>query len=140
MAEVTITDNCEEFKEEMERKITKALEEIGMYAEDAAKINMEKAPRRVDTGRLRNSITYAHREKSGFSYQYSDDDGTPYSEEVGQVDQEDKAVYVGTNVEYAEEIHEGRAKPPLEPNRFLANAVQQNLDTYKRMIEEIMKE
>lgn len=138
MADVNITNNSDEFRRELEKKVDKALEMIGLQAEGDAKLELENAPRRVDTGRLRNSITYAHRNRSGFTNQYSDDDGTPYSDDVGQVDQEDKSVYIGTNVEYAPEIHEGR--PGLDPNRFLKNAVQKNESTFKRMIEDVLKE
>ena len=138
MADVKITDNSDEFRKEMEKKIDKSLEMIGLQAEGDAKLELENTPRRVDTGRLRNSITYAHRGKSGFSYSYSDDQGEDYKEEIGDVPEEDRSVYIGTNVEYAPEIHEGR--PGLDPNRFLRNAVEKNQETFKRMIEDTLKE
>lgn len=136
--DVQITDNADEFRNEMERKMEKALEQMGQYAEDEAKLNLERPPRRVDTGRLRNSITHATPGNSGFTNSYSDDEGNEYTDQIGQVSQDDKSAYIGTNVEYAEEIHEGR--PGLDPNRFLRNAVEQNQDTYRRMIDEIMRE
>lgn len=136
--DVKITDNSDEVLAELERKITKALETVGLQAEGDAKLELENPPRRIDTGRLRNSITYAHRGRSGFSNQYKDDDGEEYSEEIGNVPEDDKAVYIGTNVEYAEEIHEGR--PGLDPNRFLRNAVEKNITTYQKMIEDVLKE
>ena len=138
MADVTIKDNSDEFRREMERKIDKALEMVGMQAEGEAKLELENSPRRIDTGRLRNSITYAHRNKSGFTNSYNDDEGGHFSDEVGDVPEDDRSVYIGTNVEYAPEIHEGR--PGLDPNRFLKNAVERNQSTYMRMIEETLKE
>lgn len=138
MADVKITDNSDEFRREMDAKIDKALEMIGLQAEGDAKLELENSPRRVDTGRLRNSITYAHRNRSGFTNSYSDNEGGDFSDEVGDVPEEDRSVYIGTNVEYAPEIHEGR--PGLDPNRFLKNAVQKNESTFKRMIEETLKE
>lgn len=66
-----IEDNSEQVLNAIDRALAEALEEIGMSAERFAKA---KCP--VDTGRLRNSITFA-------------------------LDVEDEAVYVGTNVEYA---------------------------------------
>lgn len=51
---VKITDNSRHFKDEMESRMPKILEEIGLVAEEYAK----KACA-VDTGRLRNSVTHA---------------------------------------------------------------------------------
>lgn len=138
MADVTINNNGDEFRREMDNKIDKALEMMGLQAEGDAKLELENTPRRVDTGRLRNSITYAHRKHSGFAHTYSDDEGGQFSDDIGDVPEEDKSVYIGTNVEYAPEIHEGR--PGLDPNRFLKNAVQKNESTFKRMLEEVLKE
>ena len=64
-------DNSAEVIEAKNAAIMRALEAIGLQAEGYAKL---KAP--VDTGRLRNSITHS-------------------------VAQQEEAVYVGTNVEYA---------------------------------------
>lgn len=138
MADVKITNNKDHVVKEMETKIDKALEMIGLQAEGDAKLELENSPRRVDTGRLRNSITHAHRAKSGFTNSYSDDEGGQFSDEVGDVPEEDRSVYIGTNVEYGPEIHEGR--PGLDPNRFLKNAVEKNEATFRRMIEETLKE
>ena len=59
-----------------------ALEAIGLHLEGEAKDELENAPRRVDTGRLKNSISHA-------------------------VNIAEPAVYVGTNVEYAPYVHFG---------------------------------
>lgn len=68
---VEIQDNTPEVLAEIKNAILRALESIGLKAEKYAK---QECP--VDTGNLRNSITHVVQEK-------------------------EKAVYIGTNVEYA---------------------------------------
>lgn len=68
---IAINDNSKAVTDELNAAILRALETVGMTAESYAK---KLAP--VDTGNLRNSI--AHR-----------------------VDEREKAVYIGTDVEYA---------------------------------------
>lgn len=148
MADVKITNNKDQVIKEMETKIDKALEMIGLQAEGDAKLELESSPRRVDTGLLRNSITYAVSGQQPHVGSYSNDGkhdktGEPaevitgqYSGTIGS--EQDHEVYIGTNVEYGPEIHEGR--PGLDPNRFLKNAVEKNVATFRRMIEETLKE
>lgn len=64
----------------------------------------------VDTGRLRDSITHTV-------------DG--------------HSAVIGTNVEYASYVELGTSK--REPHPYLAPAIQNHLDEYKRMIEEGLK-
>ena len=131
------TDNTEEVKKALEDALERALDEIGIQAEKYAKLNLEKNPRRIDTGNLRNSITHV-------------------------VETDEKAVYVGTNVEYAPYVHEGtgiyattggRQTPwsykddeghwhtthGMKPNRFLKNAAQQHKNEYKDILEAELK-
>lgn len=137
-SDVQMTDNTEELLKDLEFKIEKALTMVGMEAEGDAKIEIESDPRRVDTGRLRNSITWATVKE------HSDPEPTPDNPDADSTDgvdssqAEDRAVIIGTNVEYAYEIHEGREG--LAPNRFLRNAVERNYEKYKKMIDEVMKE
>ncbi len=69
--EVVIKDNSGEFLKALPEQIEQALTAIGLTAETYAK---QDCP--VDTGRLRNSIT-------------------------NEVRADEKAVYIGSNVEYA---------------------------------------
>lgn len=106
---VEVTDNSAEVLAALERAAEKALTEAGMYVEGQAKLEIESDPRRVDTGNLRNSIT-------------------------SDVDMGDKTVTIGTNVEYAIYVHEGTRR--LQPaNRFLRNAVQNNIDQIQSFIK-----
>lgn len=82
---VETNDRSQEVREEMNRAIAKALEEVGITAEAYAKLLCP-----VDTGRLRNSISHA-------------------------VDENTKTVYIGTNVEYAPYVEKGTSKTKAQP-------------------------
>lgn len=71
MANYEIHDHTDEVRQEIGSRLEAALEAVGITAEAYAKLLCP-----VDTGRLRNSITHV-------------------------VDEGEKAVYIGTNVEYA---------------------------------------
>ena len=136
--DVKIEYHTEELMEALEFKKEKALVMVGTQAEGYAKIEIESDPRRVDTGRLRNSITWATLKE------HSDVEGTSGNEDASPSDGldtsqgEENAVVIGTNVEYAVEIHEGRKG--LDPNRFLRNAVEKHSDEYRQIIDDVMKE
>jgi HK97 gp10 family phage protein len=102
--EVKITDNSEEIKSEMAKAVDLALTAIGMKAEEYAKLLCP-----VDTGRLRNSITY---------------------------DIEESDVYIGTNVEYAPYVELGTSKMTAKP--FLKPAAEDHAETYKEIIKKFM--
>lgn len=106
--EFTITDNSELFRNASFAAKIAALEAVGNQVVSDAKDNLEDDPRRVDTGRLKNSITHA------------------------VVD--DTAVIIGTNVEYAIYVHEGTRK--MEANRFLKRAIDEHRDELKDIVRE----
>lgn len=134
---VEINDFTEDVLAALNRQTEAALEAVGQQAVSHAKSNITKAGR-VDTGALRNSIT--HR--------------TSVAE---------KAVYVGTNNEYAV-YHEmgtgiytdgggGRQTPwvyfdakgkahrtrGIKPIHFLKNAAQDHSEEYRRIFEQYLK-
>jgi len=111
MADVTINDHSAEYLNEVDAALDRALEGIGIHIEGEAKEELENTPRRIDTGNLRNSINY-------------------------QVESNEKAVYVGTNVEYAIYVHEGTVN--MEANRFLKNAVERNKDQIDKYIKDAL--
>lgn len=113
--DVTITDNSAAVKAAKDAAVQRALEAIGLEAEKYAKLHLEDSPRRVDTGRLRNSISHAVA---------------------------DKTVYVGTNVEYAPYVEYGTSRngaTMMEANHFLKNAATQHSDRYKEITEMYLK-
>lgn len=100
--DITGEDNTEEVLTAMEKAIERGLEAIGMTVERYAKEN-ETA---VDTGRLRNSISHAVK---------------------------DKSAYIGTNVEYAPYIELGaRGKQGLH---YLQRAATEHTGEYKELLE-----
>lgn len=96
-------DNTEEASRGIQRAIDRALEEIGLAAEGYAK---RACP--VDTGNLRNSITHA-------------------------VESGEKAVYIGTNVEYAPYVELGTSKMQAQP--FLRPAATEHGNQYKQVLK-----
>ena len=124
-------DYSAEVLDTMHDAVVRALERCGEQAEGYAK---DLTP--VDTGNLRNSITY-------------------------QVDESELAAYIGTNVEYAPYVELGTGKyaeggrptpwvyrddngnyhwtagNPAQP--FLAPAVKDHAQTYRNIIEDEMK-
>ena len=108
--EIKVINHIAEVKIEKERKVRAALDAAGSLAEGYAKVHLEQTPRRVDTGRLRNSI----------SHRVHDD-----------------SVEVGTNVEYATYVEFGTRK--MRPNNYLRSAVGDHLPEYKELLKEYLK-
>lgn len=86
-------------------KLPEALKAIGMECEGYAKANCP-----VDTGRLRNSITH-------------------------EVKLADRAVYVGTNVEYAERQEFGDYHHKVGKKHYLRDAAADHADHYKEILK-----
>lgn len=130
----TLVNNSQLFTEEFLRKIELCLSLMGELAEGYAK---QKCP--WDTGRLRNSITYATPTKNSFEYNYEDDHGKHYNYRVGDVVEKD-TVYIGTNVEYgpAQEFGDFSHKPPGQKH-FLRDSVAQHQKDYHNIAEKVLK-
>ena len=124
------TDNSQEILNAKEMAIEKALEMIGIKAESFAK---KDCP--VDTGRLRNSITYATEKSQGKGK-------SPAKPEDYEklATPEETAVYIGTNVEYAESVEYGdNIKHTTGKAHFLRDAVTNHSDLYKQIAEKALK-
>lgn len=128
---VDVTDNSDKVLSEFKAAILRALERCGSQAEGYAK---DLAP--VDTGRLRNSISH-------------------------KVDEEERAAYIGSDLDYAVYVELGTGKyaeggrptpwvyqddsgnwhwtqgNPAQP--FLAPAVKDHAQTYRNIIEDELK-
>lgn len=104
-------DNTREAVDGIADAISRALEEIGLTAEGYA---VGLCP--VDTGRLRNSITH-------------------------EIDEDGKAAYIGTNVEYAPYIELGtRRYVGANGGRgFLRPAATEHGDEYRKILESELK-
>lgn len=99
-------DNTDEVLNALNSSIERALTRIGLSAEGYAK---KECP--VDTGNLRNSITH-------------------------EVVQSEKAVYIGTNVEYAAYVELGTTRTKAKP--YLKPAATGHSAVYKSIMEEEM--
>jgi hypothetical protein len=129
--DVSIEDNTAIAKEELESVIYTILSSIGMEAEGFAK---DGTP--VDTGRLRNSITWATQAEEGKQFSYSDENGVVYEDAVGTgVDA--RTVAIGTNVEYGERIEEGGRG--YGGKHMLRNAISDHGDRYKAISEAALR-
>lgn len=112
MADFKIIDHTNEILKATNESLYNALYIIGAKAADYA---AAKAP--VDTGRLRNSLTH-------------------------EVSMNEKAVYVGSNVEYAPFVeygHRTRSGKTVEGKPFLKPAIESHLDEYKHILESELK-
>lgn len=96
-------DNRAQFRNAFNKALARALEEIGLAAEGYAK---RMCP--VDTGRLRNSITHVTRYGA-------------------------KAVFIGTNVEYARYVEKGTRKQKPQP--YLRPAAADHQETYRSILK-----
>ena len=137
----TYKDNTDEVLAALERAKKRWFEAVGLAAERHAKkkITKEKA---VDTGRLRNSITYALAGEEAHIKSYRADKGGKDRETYtydGTADgKKGSGVYIGTNVEYAPGIELGTHRSAGAVH-FLQYAVANHTDEYKKLMEDIMK-
>ena len=134
-------DNTEEVLEAMEAAIRRGYEAIGLAAERHAKRKITEA-KAVDTGRLRNSITYALAGEEAHVKSYKADKGGKDRETYtydGTADgKKGSGVYIGTNVEYAPGIELGTHRSAGAVH-FLQDAVANHSDEYKKLMEDSMK-
>ena len=135
--DIRMDDHSEEVLAILKDQILLGMEAVGQEAEGNAKDNLTAFPR-VDTGRLRNSVSHA-------------------------VEGEEQAVYIGTNVEYGVYVEygtgkyadngQGRQTPwaykdakgvwhwtaGMKPSHFLRNSVADHGDRYKAILEAALK-
>jgi hypothetical protein len=126
-------DNTKDYLQQLSAGLARALEQIGMTAEGYA-----KAACPVDTGLLRNSITYqvaggqinvssATDNKGNGSITYNSNSNKGYASE--------KAVYVGSGVEYAEYVETNdRAHHKNGRAHFLRDSASKHLGEYEKIV------
>ena len=129
-------DNTEEVLSALEAAIKRGNEAIGMTAERHAK---KKCP--VDTGRLRNSITYALAGEETHVKSYRANKGgkdrETYTYEGTADGEKGSGVYIGTNVESAVFVENGALG--RKAVHFLQDAATGHTDQYKKLMEDAMK-
>lgn len=130
-----MADNFEshkdEFIEEMKEKLQLALNAIGM---DASSTASSICP--VDTGMLIASITYGTKTHCNITHRGSYDGGTVETR-IGNVD-EDNAVYIGTNVEYAP-YQEYGTSTGIPAKHFLQYGAMAHTSEYQAIIQSYLQ-
>ena len=117
--EISLTDNSDLIKDALEDQVEQALISVGITAENNAKREITRAvydtPESksgyVRTGRLRNSLTHS-------------------------VAMNEKAVYIGSAVEYAAYVELGTSRMRARP--YLRPAVTNYTDEYKNLIKQAL--
>lgn len=137
-----VENNKDKILEDLDVAIERALEAMGMQAEAYAKA----ACTAVDTGLLRNSITYAIAGKPAAIGTYTADKPKPgkpssgaYS---GSAPYEENTVFIGTNVEYAPYVEWGHALPAggsVAGVHFLQQGVMGHLSELAELAEQALK-
>ena len=134
--DVKFTSHMREMLEELKDRIPVALEACGLAAEGYAKRLCA-----VDTGLLRNSITHALDGEATAIASYTDNDGVQHGEYRGSTPWESgntrRAVYIGTNVEYAPYVEMGTSRTVAQP--FIQPAVEGHAAQYKKIMESYLK-
>lgn len=135
---VEIQDNTEQILTMMERAQIAALTECGLRAEEYAK---NACP--VDTGLLRNSITYALDGESVANQRYKANKGSETGSYSGQAPKEGgddtRSVYVGTNVKYAIYVENGTGGDRNKgPRPFIKTAVTGHVEEYRNIIRKYL--
>ena len=133
-------DNTKEVLSALEAAIKRGNEAIGMTAEGRAKKKITAAGA-VDTGRLRNSITYALAGEEAHVKSYKANKGgkdrETYTYDGTAEGKKGSGVYIGTNVEYAVFVENGAQGRTAV--HFLQDAASNHSDEYKRLMEDSMK-
>ena len=123
-----VNDHTEEILEAMREQVQDALIVIGETAEGYAK---EDTP--VDTGRLRNSITYATKDFGGVAV-YSDDQGNNFYDGDSLHTPEENTLYMGTNVEYGVYVEYGSYNHKVGKPHFIRDAMSTHGEEYKEIL------
>lgn len=136
---IIVEDNSGLIKSEMDRRVQMCLEEAGMNGVAGVVDYMTKIDYTgkdiVDTGRLRGSISFITDGKTSgpnSARTATNTDADALNVPPGNVSE----VYVGTNVEYANDVEFGLGQ---KPRHYVENGVANSLPTTKDHIEKIIK-
>ncbi len=135
---ITIRDNSKEIISLLNKAKHNGLTAVGMTAEKHAKKGLTEQGA-VDTGTLRNSITYAIAGYQPHVEIYSGNKGGKSGSYGGTMEgKKDSAVYIGTNVEYAPYVELGTSKMAARP--YLKPAATEHSAEYKQLMEAALKD
>jgi hypothetical protein len=118
------SDKSKEVVKVMQRQLQNGLLACGTIAEGYAKGDCP-----VDTGRLRNSINYAVKNKSGQGE----------GRDIPNANPEEATVYIGSNVEYAAVQEYRDMKHKVGKAHFLRDSVTTHVSEYQKTLEAALK-
>lgn len=130
MADFKFVDNSDKVLKALQEQIGLGLEAVGLEAQTYA---IRDCP--VDTGRLRNSITYAIKDGQGEPNTQPKEQAEPGDYEV-QSEPEKNTMYLGTNVEYASTIEYGDT---IQHKNGKAHFLRDAVTTHSKEYEDIIK-
>ena len=135
---IRIKDNSQLVLDEAEKATERALYAIGVKAVegsvDAISGRYDIKPA-VDTGRLRASISFITPTQKGGSGQPKPKNAEAGDDLTGTAEQ--NTVVVGSNVEYAEKVHNGDSKMAGRP--FLREGIDKTKDKMREQVTKIFK-
>lgn len=135
---IRVEDNSKLFLETFEKEAERALYAIGVKAVegsvDAISGRYDIKPA-VDTGRLRASISFITPTQKGGSGQPKPANAQAGDDLTGTA--EENSVVVGSNVEYAEKVHNGDSKMAARP--FLREGIDRTKDQMQEQVDKIFK-
>lgn len=112
-----------------------ALEAVGYQAVS----DITKDPIPVDTGLMKNSITFALSGEAPKTGDYSADNGDESGSYSGTAPRDkEPTVYIGTNVTYAKYLEFGTSKMTARP--FMMPKLKANLGHYKEILTKYLKQ
>ena len=129
-------DNSKKIKGSFNKAMNAALIAIGQEASGFAKERITDAGA-VDTGRLRNSVTWATKRRENKKYHYKDDEGKNFSDSIGS-GAGPRDVFVGTNVPYAPGIEDGTHRKAGAVH-FLRSACSDHGTRFRQLVMDAMK-
>ena len=135
---IRIKDNSQLVLDEAEKATERALYAIGVKAVEGsvdAISGKYGIPAAVDTGRLRASISFITPTQKGGSGQPKPANAQAGDDLTGTA--EGNSVVVGSNVEYAEKVHNGDSKMAARP--FLREGIDKTKDQMQEQVTKIFK-
>lgn len=128
-------DNTDKILDVLKEATHNALMDVGMTASgDVAEFIQTEGI--VDTGLLRNSITFALNGESAQKKSYTATTGGGNGSYTGKAPNNANTVYIGTNVEYAKYVQYGTSK--MSKRDFMFAPLRKNLDEYRRIIKKYL--
>ena len=132
---ISFKSHKKEALEAFDQASDRAMMICGGKAESYAKQNLRDNDS-VDTGLLRNSVTFARGGKKANIDSYSANKGGASGSYSGNAPSDgigEKTVYIGTNVEYAPFVELGTVRSTAKP--YLRPAAENHSEEYKKIIE-----